>query len=160
MLRVSKPRTLNPLSWWDDEERMARMSDYCRQDAEVESRLDKMLPPLSPSERTIWLATARLDDRGVAIDRELVARLIELAAAARLDLNKQLAALTGGAVPKVSNHAAFTRWLISQGLEIEGASKDLVQELLDRDDLDPLVRAVPRYSPGRRRVLIPEIRSD
>jgi DNA polymerase bacteriophage-type len=148
MLRVSKPCTLNPLSWWDDQERQEHLAEYCRQDVVVEAELDRVLPALSAAERAIWLATERLNDRGVLIDQDLLNRLIDIAATARLDMDQQIATLTAGLVPRVSNHAALTRWLVQNGIEVEGCSRSIVTELLDhcgtgtRSVLDPTVRAV------------------
>ena len=45
-------------------------------------------------------------------------------------------------MPRVSNHAALTRWLVAKGLEIEGSSKNIVQELMEDPHLDPEVCAV------------------
>ena len=123
MLRVSRPRTKDPITWWDDEARMTRMADYCAADVNAEALLDKTLPPLSASEREIWLATERLNDRGVAVDSNLLARLIDLAEAARRDLDAKINAATGGTVTRVTNAGALARWLINRGIEVDGARR-------------------------------------
>ena len=90
----------------------------------------------------MWLATEKLNDRGVSIDQPLLARLAALAEAARADLDAEIAALTDDEVPRVSNAGALQRWLISRGAEVESVAKDIVTELLDDDTLDAEVRAV------------------
>jgi DNA polymerase bacteriophage-type len=143
MLRVSMPRNKTaPWVWWDDEIRMNRMSEYCARDVLAESILDQRLPELTESERELWLLTQRMNDRGILVDQELLEQLISLAEAARHDLNKQINAVTGGAVPRVTNTPALTRWLIAQGLDVDSSRKDIVEELLARDDLKPVVRQV------------------
>jgi len=142
MLRVSRPRSLDPLVWWDDPTRMDRMAAYCARDVDAEALLDQRLPELSDAERQVWEVTEMVNARGIAIDRELLARLVDLTDNARDDLNARIATLTNAAVPKVSNHGALTRWLVAQGVDVEGTAKDVVEELLERDDLAPLVRTV------------------
>ncbi len=143
MLQCCRPRTLNPIiTWWDDAERMDQVGDYCLNDVRAEALLHKSLPQLTESERAIELATERLNNTGVLIDQTLLHRLIDLAAAARLTLDKQIKTLTNGVVPRVSNAMALGRWLREQGLEIDGTAKDTVLDLLETDDLDERVRDV------------------
>src|SRR3954453_972823 len=42
MLRCCKPRTQQPLSWWDDQDRMTRVAAYCGQDGMAEVELDRI----------------------------------------------------------------------------------------------------------------------
>ncbi len=143
MLRGSKPRNkAEPWAWRDDEPQMNRVAQYCATDVIAESILDQRLPELTETERELWLLTQRMNDRGILVDQGLLEQLISLAEAARRELDKQIHAVTGGAVPKVSNAPALTRWLIAQGLDVDSARKDIVEELLARDDLKPEVRQV------------------
>lgn len=96
MQRMSKPRTIAPLIWWDDPDKVARLGAYCARDVEVEAVLDRKLPPLSGAERAVWICTEKMNDRGVAVDQVLLHRMIELSAAARQALDRQIADLTGG----------------------------------------------------------------
>jgi DNA polymerase bacteriophage-type len=128
--------------WWEDDARMQRMSQYCARDVIAESTLDERLPELTESERELWLLTQRMNDRGILVDQELLDQLLNLAEAARHTLDKQICAVTSGAVPKVSNASALTRWLVAQGLDVDSSRKDVVEELLSRDDLKPVVRQV------------------
>ena len=142
MIRVSKPRTVEPLRWWDDETRMARIGEYCSWDVIAEAELHRVLPALSEAELAVWRATEAMNDTGVAIDQVLLHELIEIADAARRGLDEEMSALTGGAVPRVSNAGALTRWLISQGVNTEGAARSDVEMLLDSDiPLEPKVLA-------------------
>ena len=86
-LERCRPRTCSPsLTWWDDEDRMTRMANYCERDVQCEAELDRRLPELSATERAIWIVTEKMNDRGVLIDQPLLHQLIALVAAARTDL--------------------------------------------------------------------------
>ena len=61
MHQMSKPRRARHgedstgVHWFDDADRRQRLSDYCRQDVEVERELHDRLRPLSTAEQTIWV---------------------------------------------------------------------------------------------------------
>jgi hypothetical protein len=140
MLQICKPKRDG--SWWEDEPRMERISCYCAQDVEAEYLLDGKLPNLTPTERKLWVATERANDRGIGADPALLNQLRALATAALNDINACIGELTNGEVPKVSNHQALTKWLNSRGVETDSCDKFAVQDLLDREDLDETVREV------------------
>jgi DNA polymerase len=142
MLRMCRPRSTDPLIWWEDDERMTRMEEYCRQDVEAEHMLDRKLPPLGEFERAVWEATERANDRGIRVDQLLLYRLDVLTDQAKKDVDERISKATHGAGPKVSNHAALTRWLISNGVDAEGVGRQAVEDLLENEDLDPSIRHV------------------
>jgi hypothetical protein len=49
MLRMARPRSKagEPLVWWDEPEKLARLYAYCQQDVRVERELHKRVMPLS-----------------------------------------------------------------------------------------------------------------
>jgi DNA polymerase bacteriophage-type len=75
MHQMSKPRRAhkdeNPddVYWFDDEERLNRLFDYCRQDVEVERELYSRLPPLLASEQALWVLSTTINARGFCVDR-------------------------------------------------------------------------------------------
>jgi DNA polymerase bacteriophage-type len=151
MLQMCKPKSKTgpgadkPTAWWDDAERMVRLAAYCAQDVEVERALDRMLPALSPMERRAWELTERMNDRGVAVDEKLLVRVSLLIDDATRAINATIGAKTNGAVPKISNHMALTRWLAAQGIDDvteTGVGKAAVAAILENPDIDPLVREV------------------
>lgn len=156
MLQMCKPRRVNldgSIVWWEDEDRMARLSEYCAQDVRVERWLDKRLPPLSGQEYLVWLADARMNDLGVPLDIPFCEAANEVAAATRLALDDEMAELTGGAVPKATNVKALVQWLLTRGIEIAGPEQeepDVEDEdeegalpELRRRDVERLLRTVP-----------------
>lgn len=121
MLRMCRPRAFLPdgtPTWWEDEDRMRRLSDYCGTDVDGTRALDLRLPPMPDSERAIWLSTERMNDAGVRFDLRFVLRALEVADIARERLDWAMAKVTDGQVNKASNVAALKRFLINQGVDL------------------------------------------
>lgn len=149
MLRMCRPRSAAPdgaITWWDDEARMARLADYCATDVRVERELDHILRQLSDEERRIWWLTEAVNDRGVRIDDTFAKHAIELANEAQGVLNRELEALTGGAVKSASQMFQLKEWLLAQGFAIfegedESLNKKAIENML-KQDLPDNVKAV------------------
>jgi DNA polymerase len=135
MLRMCKPRRIEndgTVVWWEDADRIERLAAYCAVDVQGERWLDKRVLPLSPEERRVWLADQRLNDRGVPIDVNFCRAAIEVSNQTRDLLDKEMRAVTGGAVPKASNVARLRDWLISKNVMIQPPVED--DELDDEED--------------------------
>jgi DNA polymerase len=127
MLQMCKPRRIGEdgsIVWWDDDERLQRLSEYCADDVRVERWLDCKLPDLSNAERQVWLADQRLNDAGVPIDVSFCRAAAVVATAARKDLDKRMRQVTGGEVAAATNVAALVRWLQSRGVVIEEPNEE------------------------------------
>lgn len=157
MLAMCKPRAIragsptNPADpggrpiYRDAPADIARLAVYCAKDVEVERVIDGILPPLTPPELAMWRMTERVNDRGVCVDTALLLTLTLLVDDAERDVNARISAATCGAIPKVSDHGALTRWLLARGIDDAddtGVGKQAVAAMLDRADLDPLIRNV------------------
>jgi DNA polymerase len=121
MLRMCRPRAVLPggdVTWWEDEERMARLSDYCSFDVRVERALDKGLRPLSDDEVNVWRETELINDRGVRFDLDFVRAARVVGEDARVLLDEDMLRTTGGAVKKASNVTDLKRWLIRQNVDL------------------------------------------
>lgn len=122
MMRLSKPA--RPTVKSDNERRLHTpaaldaLADYCRQDAVAEAALLRFLPVLPPDEEATFALDRTINDRGVAVDLDLVCRLRSLA----LDLaelqRESLRDVTGGAVEKETKLAAFADWLRDKGVGV------------------------------------------
>ena len=130
----------NTVVWWDSPEMRARLLTYCEQDVRTEMEMVKILRPLMPAERGVYLMTQRMNDRGIAVDQELVEAARELVSAATDDANVEIKRLTGGAVQKVTSVAALREWANAQGCDTDNLRKDTVRDLLAQEDLQPDVR--------------------
>lgn len=181
MLQLTKPRDILPdgtIVWWDEvgcrvlaerkrwtartlekelaavREKHEHLHRYCKDDVRVEQAASKLLRPLTPAEREVWLMDQRINDRGIQIDRPLIVAAKEMAAVGVARANERVAELTNGDVTKVTNHARLAAWVREAGVETAGVSKKHVRELLEQNDLPSAVRAVleDRADAGRSSV--------
>lgn len=136
MLRMAKPKAYTqegtPL-WLEDRASLDRLIAYCKQDVEVERALGKLLLPLIPNERKMFLLDQQINDRGVLVDLPLVAQSRIVVDAAMKRLNSKIEGLTGGAVAKVTQVSKLTRWLQMEGVETASLDKASMIALLAKD---------------------------
>lgn len=166
MMRMCKPlrstKTDSSVRWLDDDASMIREAAYCAHDVIVERAVDKQVPRLSEFERRVWELTETANDRGVLVDAELLLRVSFMVEDAEGDINRRLAIETCsvwgtcpnghacpspcGAVQRVSDHGAITRWLqafdADDDLGAGGVGKAALAAMLEREDLPPVVRTV------------------
>jgi DNA polymerase len=138
MMRMCRPRKVEDdgtIKWWNDADRMQRLAQYCATDVEVERELDKVLRPLSPTEKAIWMLTEEINDLGVPVDVDFAKYAIDMAVKEQMRLNEKLQAITGGDVSTITNVIAMKSWLAKQGFgffegQDEGLNKKAVDNLL------------------------------
>lgn len=146
MMRMCKPDPRTG-AWVGTGADMIREAAYCAHDVAAENGLLGALPPLSDFELRVWRLTEAMNDRGVRVDLPLVDAVAELVAEATRGLNARLTWLTSGAVTRVTDHMAMTRWLQERdlddtGLGEDGVGKAALAAMLERDDLAPVIRDV------------------
>lgn len=128
MLRMSRPRTKTPtVTWWHDTDpaKYQALCNYCDRDVEAERAVSLTIPMLPDRERMIWLFDARMNLRGVMIDRPLVDRLIQIADAETRRLSEALRITTAGAVQSVTQTAKLTLWAQANGApQVTSLAKD------------------------------------
>jgi DNA polymerase bacteriophage-type len=142
MLQMSKPRKIDPLIWWDDFDRMERLGAYCRQDVRTEMAVASRLLPLTESEQQVWYLDQKINDRGVGIDERLCLNAREVVREAARRLDAELKTITGYEVAAATNTGAIRKWLGTRGVVTDSIAKDVLAELLNRDDLPGDVRRV------------------
>lgn len=133
MLRMCKPRKIHPdgsIDWWEDEERLRRLGDYCEQDVYAESEADRVLLKFSRAERRVWLLDQKINHRGVQIDIEAVRRAKAVAEVAVKAANARMAVLTEGAVKKSTEVAKIVEWLGSRGVVTASLAKGSIEDVL------------------------------
>ena len=145
MHQMSKPRRRrkdedpNGIYWFEDEKRLKRWGEYCRQDVEVEREAHNYLPLLSPTEQTIWELDASVNAWGFYLDQQLALAAQKLAAAAVPEIDAELTEVTSGAVTGVNQIAKLQAWLQVQGCNVNSLDKRSVATLL-KTDLPPNVQ--------------------
>jgi DNA polymerase len=152
-----KPTKARDGIWVEDSALFDEMCGYCDQDVVTEESIGKKLRPLSEFEQQIWVATQRVNLRGVPVALEECAAVEEVVEKEKERLNKELAAITSGRVKKASNRNDLITWVNEQGLEAPVDFEDpededdgapvlanmkakTVEVVLKRDDLPPQVR--------------------
>lgn len=116
---------------------------YCGRDTEVERTIYQRLLhfPVTATERRVEWADARINERGVMIDRQLVASAIRMDDAFKAEHMQEMQRLTGLENP--NSLAQLKAWLATRGLTPETLDKKAVTELLGTA-IDPTTRRVLR----------------
>lgn len=114
--------------------------DYAVRDVDAMRENTKKCRELSAYEQKVWVFTQRMNMRGVPINLNSAKHFKQLAKEVKAELNAKLEKLTG--IKSASQTAKIKEWLHSQGFEVDGVAKDIVRELLSREDLPDIVREV------------------
>ncbi len=136
MLRMSQPRRPrkgedpSKTYWWEDRERLDRLALYCVRDVEAERAIRRLLVPLSPAEREVWLLDQTMNDRGVLIDLPLVEAMLRITDQAKTLLDGEMARATGWQVTACSQVTALTAWLKEQGVTAAALNKNAIEDML------------------------------
>lgn len=142
MLQMSKPRTKEPLTWWDDEERLKRLYAYCLQDVKVERAVGKRMLQLSPYERRVWLLDQKINNVGIAVDVAAVKRAIEVVEWEKDRLNDEMYNVSDGNILSCSAVQQMKDYLEFFGVGEETLNKASLGEQLNLATLHPKARAV------------------
>lgn len=139
MMQMTKPRKVmddGTIIWWEDAAKIARLAAYCEQDVRTESAIWRRLPPcMDRRERALYLLDQDINDRGVAVDLDLVGGATRLASREAARLDAELLDLTGGSVPGASKLADLKRWVAARGVRTPTLDKVSVARLLESDKL-------------------------
>jgi DNA polymerase len=148
MMRMSKPRSVNPVTgdvvWWHETDpvKYTQLGAYCQQDVVVERAIANVLPPLPDPEQETWIADQEINRMGVGVDIPLVSRLANLAEEAARHANDYLSRLTGGQVRTVTSTAKLLEFLRAHGYPHDNLRKDTVAQRLDEEGLSDIEREV------------------
>src|SRR5262249_49475501 len=126
------------LYYHEDPARFDQLCRYNHTDVEVERELYGILPPLSPTEAELWGLDQRVNALGVPFDRVLIEAARKIVAAARPEIDGEIAAITGGAVVATSQVPALKSWLRQQGCTSDTLDKKTITALL-AGELPPAV---------------------
>jgi len=132
-----KPTKVNGGRTWNlprhDPAKWKLFREYCRRDVEVERAIANKFAkyPFPEREQKLWVIDQEINNRGIAVDTELVERAIEMDAAVKSRLISEAIGLTG--LDNVNSRDQLIGWLESaQGEEIESLTKDDVPDLISR----------------------------
>lgn len=128
-----KPTRANPSTRAmpnDYPEKWAQYIEYNRQDVVSERRIYQLLNGWTPDEREheLWCADARMNERGVRIDRKFAEEAVELGAHERAMLMEMAVGLTGLENP--NSVAQIKNWLLEQeGIEVLSLNKKAISDV-------------------------------
>lgn len=148
-----EPTKSRPGKWVEDEALFEELCAYCDQDVVVEETIARKLRPLTEWEQQVWLATQRINLRGVPVALHEVRNITQVVETEKDRLNRELRHITGRRVLKASDRNGLLAWVNErQGEAIEfidapdedelmtNLAGDTVEAVLKRDDLKPEVR--------------------
>ncbi len=133
MLKWSKPRKPSkndPATRHTDPQELARVINYCVTDIDSEVELFLTVPPLSPTERRVWLLDQRINMHGFEVDRDLVKTVMDLIVEETKILNAETEELTFGVVSSATKRDQVLKWLSSRGLHLADLQKKTVEDTL------------------------------
>lgn len=115
-------------------EKWAVFKTYCKQDVEVERAIRKKIAkyPISENEQQVYILDQQINDRGVLVDRSLVAKAMECDKLHKDDTYAKAQMLTG--LDNPNSVAQLKKWLIENGVEVESLSKKAVTDLAKESD--------------------------
>lgn len=119
-----------------------RYDDYCGTDVETERGARKKLVPLSAYEHDMAVIDARINSRGIRVDRNSARAAMRLAARATALLDREMKKATGGAVAACSQVEKLTAWIATRGVPMDSLAKADIEDILETDDLPADVRHV------------------
>ena len=132
-----------PVSPAQEPEKWALFKKYCIQDVVTEMEVERRLSafPVPDFVQAEWEQDMRVNAAGVRLDMDLAEGAIAFSDAETADLIAQAKALTGLSNP--NSPAQLKSWIGDNLGEIPTSlSKAAVEELLEREDLPPKVKAV------------------
>ena len=129
-----KPTKVNGGRTWNRPhhapDKWATFKAYNKRDVEVEMSIQKMLARF-PVPESVWdeyHLSEEINDRGIALDRQMVAQAIQLDAKSRDELSAEMQKVTRLENP--NSVAQMKQWLADHGMEVESLDKKAVKELL------------------------------
>jgi DNA polymerase len=144
MLKMSKPRkpTKHDKSEWHEKpEDILRLRQYCDQDVLAERAVHDAIPRLSKREQSVYTFDAKVNLRGVKIDRELAESVVDVWGQYTRRLNEEISEITFGHIPSSDSVKAITQFLPKIGAPIGSLDKAAVTEAL-ATKLPPTARRI------------------
>lgn len=172
MLKWCKPRTptkTDPSEWASDPLEYDALADYCMQDVRVEREIHHAIgDAMRPDERAVWLASWRMNARGIPLDKagaQAAQRIVALAAS---DWGARVEAATGGALTAetMGSRKEVLQYLHGRGVHMDEWDSATVEQALagDMPDDARLVlqsrQAVGRSSTAKAAAMLARVSPD
>jgi DNA polymerase len=126
--RKSDPPDL--IRWHDNPEARARLAEYCKHDVVMERAVFRALPPLSPSEQTLFILDAIINQRGFCVDTALAQAARDIAHHERIAINAEIATLTEGEITTADQRGRILAFVHRHGHVLPSLTKQSVATFL------------------------------
>jgi len=119
--------------------------DYCVQDVHTMNGIEKELLPegettLPFGEEEVYVSDQLVNDQGIEVDTDMAELAVNAAETNSMVQSLRISELTGVVNP--GSVQQMMEWLTGQGLEVKDLKKATVEQLLEAEDLDHVVREV------------------
>lgn len=134
MLKWCKPRKptkRNPKTRHDDPEELNRLVEYCVKDVDAETALFLYAPPLNPTERKVWVLDQKINLRGFAVDRPLVATILEMIAEESKNLNRETEEMSFGTLLSATQRDGVLDFLAAEGVKLPNLQAKTVSDAIE-----------------------------
>lgn len=130
--KPAKHQDPNTVVWNDDPKLLQELYDYCVQDVRAECAADKALPHLTPDEREVFHFDLVVNLRGFRLDTMMMRKARDFVDEAAKRVDKELCAITDGAVPKATQLAKLKAWLNDErGIPVTTMKKGDIDDIVD-----------------------------
>lgn len=131
-----KPTLTRSGIWVEDADLMQELYEYCLQDVVAEAAIAAKLRPLSEHEQQVWLATQRINLRGLPVAVDEIRSTVAIVEAEKERLNAELKDVTQYAVTSATQREQLLQWVNARLPEpLPDLTGDTVDAALARDDL-------------------------
>lgn len=127
--------------YYHDIIRWEEFKDYNAQDVRTEMAIHQRLNTKYPVPQSVWEeyhVSETINDRGIAVDMDLVRSAIALDKVSREDLTQKLSSLT--MLDNPNSVSQMKSWLKENGIEAETLGKKAVEALLKNEDMSPEIK--------------------
>lgn len=148
MLKMTKPRKMRKaekgkypegtILWHDTPEHWEKLLPYCEQDVRVEQGVGDTVLDMTDREWGVYEYDAKVNARGVRIDRELAEACIKVWGKYTKTMNAELSDLTFGWVTSANQVEEMLKLLNTLGLNLGSVKKDAVNKTLAAGNLGPI----------------------
>jgi DNA polymerase len=147
MQQMCRPKEITDFGdyiWWDSEDKIQRLIQYCQQDVEVERAIGKKMMRLSAYERKVWELDQVINQRGISIDFDAVHSAYQIVAMEKERLDKEILKISNGQISSCSKVEQIKKFLAKeQGLgEIKSIAKAELAAMLGDPTTPDICRSI------------------
>lgn len=142
--KVCKPYVSGPLKGQRNRDPLliTELENYCLQDVIVEQKCDSLLFDLSDYEAKVFQMDLDINLRGVGVDTQAASKIELMVEEETRHLAREVIEITGGQLESATSPLQVRTYLEARGIDIDDTKKATISKLLERKDLEPVVRRI------------------